>query len=204
MSRPLAALGAGLLLAALWLSYRGDPGAAPGPPARPVAEPAAEQEILASPPEASVAEPDTPAAQPQLRTGQPPSSPSADHAALEGARLREQGMRLLRDKRVDEARAAFEGAIALDPSAENHAAYGRALRDLFAMTGALYHLRAAAEAEPDNADRWIELANAYYRKPDPGEAWKAEKRAREAEPGLILRRENGKLVRAGDSGAHRP
>jgi len=102
---------------------------------------------------------------------------------------------------VREALASLKDAVRTDPSPENHAAYGRLLRDLTAMDDALYQLRAAAEKDPGNADRWIELANAYYLKPDPGLAWNAEKRAKQAEPGLQLRRRGGKVERASDSAA---
>ncbi|HYB98310.1 MAG TPA: hypothetical protein VEC57_04170 [Candidatus Limnocylindrales bacterium] len=131
----------------------------------------------------------------------PVPAPGSPEAAAEGARLREEGLRLRARIKVEEALAVLKQAVAVDPSAENHAAYGRLLRDLTVIDKALYHLRAAAEADPRNADRWIELANAYYLKPDPGLAWQAEKRAREAEPGLQLRRTRGQLERADDSTA---
>jgi hypothetical protein len=76
---------------------------------------------------------------------------------------------------------------------------------LTALDEAAIHLRAAAELDPMNADRWIALANLYYRKVDLGEAWKAEKRAREAEPGLELARdENGMRIRKGDKAPREP
>ncbi len=82
---------------------------------------------------------------------------------------------------------------------------GGLLYRLTAFDEAAIHLRAAAELEPGNADRWIALANVYYRKVDPGEAWKAEKRAREAEPGIELGRDNeGMRMRKGATAPHYP
>ena len=52
---------------------------------------------------------------------------------------------------------------------------------------------------------FIILANVYYRKVDPGAAWKAEKRARAAEPGLELGRDAaGMRVRKGDTVPRNP
>jgi tetratricopeptide (TPR) repeat protein len=93
----------------------------------------------------------------------------------------------------------FREAVRAAPTAENHGDLGRLLYRLTALDEAAIHLRAAAELEPTNADRWIALANLYYRKVNPGEAWKAEERARQAEPGLELGRDaHGMRVRKRD------
>lgn len=116
----------------------------------------------------------------------------------DGVRLREEYERLMAEKRVPEAIEALRRATEADPSASNHGELGSLLYTLTAFDEAARHLRAAAELEPGNADRWIALANAYYRKVDPGEAWAAERRAREAEPGLVLGRDaDGMRIRAG-------
>lgn len=121
---------------------------------------------------------------------------------LRAAGLRARADALLKDAKIPEAVDAFDAAIEADPSsARNHGDLGRLLRDLTAIDRALYHLRRAAELDPGNADRWIELANAYYLKPSPGDAWKAEKRARQADPNLKLRRGRGGLLERADDTA---
>jgi len=127
-----------------------------------------------------------------------PPPPAADPARAE--QLRTKAEAALKKGELEEALEAFEKAVEADPfSASNHGDYGRLLRDLTAIDKALYHLRQAAELDPGNPDRWIDLANAYYLKPDPGKAWAAEKRAREAGPNLKLRRDRrGLLERADD------
>ncbi|MBI5505517.1 MAG: hypothetical protein HY899_12000 [Deltaproteobacteria bacterium] len=148
------------------------------------------------------AAPAPPAVQPAVP--QPPT-PAAARAAdpARAAELRAQADALLKDAKILEAIDAFEKALEADPSsARNHGDYGRLLRDLTAIDKALLHLRHAADLDPGSADRWIELANAYYLKTDPGKAWEAEKRARAAEPGLRLRRSpRGLLERADDKAA---
>jgi len=117
-------------------------------------------------------------------------------APTDGAALREEADRLIREGEVREGLDVFREAVEADPSAKNHGDLGEILYRLSALDEAGVHLRAAAELDPGNADRWIALANLYYRKVDLGEAWKAEKRAREAEPGLELGRDaDGMRVR---------
>lgn len=104
-----------------------------------------------------------------------------------------------------EAVEAFREVVAAEPTARNHGDFGGLLYRLTAFDEAAIHLRAAAELDPGNADRWIALANVYYRKVNPGEAWKAERRAREAEPGLELGRDaDGMRVRKGEATARQP
>jgi tetratricopeptide (TPR) repeat protein len=121
---------------------------------------------------------------------------AAPTSAADGVALRAEADRLIAAGKVMEGIAVFRKAVAAAPTAENHGDLGSLLYRLTAFDEAAVNLRAAAERDPGNADRWIALANAYYRKVDPGEAWKAEKRAREAEPGLVLGRDaDGMRVR---------
>jgi tetratricopeptide (TPR) repeat protein len=157
-------------------------------------------------------EPVPPAA--KALTPAPPSTPprgdarqanTREPAAADGEALREEADRLIGEGKVVEGLDVFRKAVEADPSAKNHGDLGRILYRLMAFDEAAVHLRAAAELDPGNADRWIALANLYYRKVDLGEAWKAEKRAREAEPGLELGRDSeGMRVRKGDSAPPTP
>lgn len=117
------------------------------------------------------------------------SAPPAPAVATDGAALRAEADRLIAEGRVTEGIEVFRKAVEAAPTAANHGDLGSLLYRLTAFDEAALHLRAAAELDPGNADRWIALANVYYRKTNPGEAWKAEKRAREAEPGLQLGRD---------------
>ncbi len=108
---------------------------------------------------------------------------------VDGAALRTEADRLIAEGKVAEAIEVFRQAVEAAPTAKNHGDLGTLLYRLTAFDEAALHLRAAADLDPGNADRWIALANVYYRKVNPGEAWKAEKRAREAEPGLELGRD---------------
>lgn len=110
-------------------------------------------------------------------------------AAADGAALRAEADRLIAAGKVIEGIDVFRKVVEAAPTAKNHGDLGSLLYRLTAFDESARHLRAAAELDPGNADRWIALANAYYRKVDPGAAWKAEKRAREAEPGLELGRD---------------
>ena len=128
----------------------------------------------------------------------------ATPAASPGSVRREDADRLLAEGKIMEAVEAYRAVVAAEPTAKNHGDFGSLLYRLAAFDEAAIHLRAAAELEPGDADRWIALANVYYRKVNPGEAWKAERRAREAEPGLELGRDaEGMRIRK-DATAHRP
>jgi Flp pilus assembly protein TadD len=150
--------------------------------------------------------PDSP---PQAPRPASPSAPAVDREAtgpaVDGKALRAEADRLLAEGRVMPGIEKLREATAADPTAKNHGDLGDLLGRLTAMDEALVHLRQAAELDPDNADRWIALANAYYRAVNPGEAWIAEKRAKEAEPGLVLGRDkSGRRVRQGDSEPRKP
>lgn len=133
-------------------------------------------------------------------SGPAPAPAPAPGAAGEG--LREKADRLIAEGKVREGLDAMRKAVEADPSARNHGDLGALLDRLTVFDEAVRNLKRAAELDHDNADRWIALANAYYRKVEPGEAWKAERRAREAEPGLVLGRDsNGMRIRRSDSAA---
>ena len=134
----------------------------------------------------------------------PPDAP-VEPAPADGVALRDEADRLIREGKVVEGLDVFRKAVEAEPTAKNHGDLGNLLYRLTALDEAATHLRAAAELDPGNADRWIALANVYYRKIDLGEAWKAEKRAREAEPGLVLDRDGaGMRIRKGDKAPRQP
>ncbi len=142
------------------------------------------------------------------RTAQAPAAPAAAAPPADGIALRKQADELRAAGRIPEAIVALKAATRADPSARNHGDLGEMLASVLAMDEALVHLRKAADLDPGNADRWITLANAYYRKMDPGKAWAAEKRAKQADPGLELGFDAGgrrvrKPAAAGDSPAQR-
>lgn len=215
MSRPLALL---LVLAAsaaagLLLFFPGQaPRVAPPPDsAAPAAEscdttdscsalPAAGASGEAARPATELPPASTPASTPADKAGPPAAVTQA-----EAVKLRDEADRLLAEGELRQGLELLRKATAADPSARNHGDLGALLEKLTDQTMALVHLRAAAELDPHNADRWIALANAYYRATDPGEAWKAERRAIEAEPGLELGRNSlGQRVRKGDSEPRKP
>ncbi len=148
--------------------------------------------------------PAAPAA-PASRVPAPVATRTAAAPPVDGAALRDEARRLIAHGKIVEGIEVFRKAVEAAPTAEHHGELGGLLYRLTAFDEAVLHLRAAAELEPGNADRWIALANAYYRKVDPGEAWKAEKRARDAEPGLVLGRDaSGMRVRKPAAAPHEP
>ncbi|MCC6765517.1 MAG: tetratricopeptide repeat protein [Deltaproteobacteria bacterium] len=168
------------------------------------AAPARPAPTAAASPTTAVAPAASPNAPPAARATPPPRG-SAPPAPTAGAVRREDADRLLAEGKVMEAVEAFREVVAAEPTARNHGDFGGLLYRLTAFDEAAIHLRAAAELDPGNADRWIALANVYYRKVNPGEAWKAERRAREAEPGLELGRDaDGMRVRKGEATARQP
>src|SRR5262249_43173269 len=107
--------------------------------------------------------------------------------------------------KIEEGLDVLRKAVEAAPTAKNHGDLGALLYRLTAFDESATHLRAAAELDPGNADRWLALANVYYRKVNPGEAWKAEARARQAEPGLELGRDaEGMRVRKGETAPRNP
>lgn len=170
-------------------------------------EPAAEPEKAT----ASQAAPDPGHAATDVSSRAPAREPVAEEAGGEApaelatrtdeepAALRTRARSLLATGQLLEGVQLLEKAVELDPTADAHGELGRLLRHASAVDRSLYHLRRAAELEPDDADRWIELADAYYRKPDPGAAWAAEREAKRLEPALALDRSAGGVRRRDDS-----
>lgn len=92
--------------------------------------------------------------------------------------------------------ALLRAAVERAPSVETHAALGGLYFELGATRAAEKNLRAAAEGDPGNADRWIALANALALAPDPMAAAGALEQARAAEPALRVTRDaSGWIVR---------
>jgi hypothetical protein len=187
------------------------PGLPPSAAERDNAGSTTQRQLPPQPPDESASPPPVeaapPAAAPTTGGTRPPEPviPPAPRPAADGKALRAEADRLLAEGRVHEGIEAMRQAAAADPTAKNHGDLGDLLARLTVMDEALVHLRQAADLDPGNADRWIALANAYYRAVNPGEAWKAEKRAKEAEPGLVLGRDkNGRRVRQGDSAPRKP
>lgn len=144
---------------------------------------------------------------PSAAAARPPAAPAPPDAAA----LRARADELLAAGQVLEAIAALRAATEADPSAKNHGDLGNLLVKTLALDQGLVHLRKAAELDPKNPDRWLTLANAYYRKVDLGKAWDAEKKAKAADPSLVLEFDaGGRRVRKpapaspGDSPAGKP
>jgi len=217
--RPLALLAAGALLAAL--AYLGGPGSnthvpqaddsgqqtqsqrQDSPDARPAddvagaAREATAEPRLAALPSAAVPHATSPeAAADQGRAPQAASSP--DEAERMGKELLATGRNRLADGDLAGGLEAFESAVAFYPSAETHGALGWLYFKMHVGGRANVHLRSAAMLDPDNADRWIDLANAEIQRSEVGEAWKAIDRAREAEPGIRLERDEDGYFQRGD------
>jgi tetratricopeptide (TPR) repeat protein len=188
---------AAILLAAVFLP-RAQQRVRPSVPACP--DPAGCQAAAPAP----VAATGLPAATPHVRVATTTAQASPAVAA-DGTALRAEADRLIAAGKVVEGIEVFRKAVEAAPTAQNHGDLGSLLYRLTAFEDAARHLRAAADLDPGNADRWIALANAYYRKVDPGQAWQAEARAREAEPGLALGRDAaGMRVRKGDTAPREP
>jgi Tfp pilus assembly protein PilF len=176
-------LAAGAALGAWWLG--GDTVAPP----RPVQRAAVERTVDPRPDVAP--EPEPPAAQPA------PAAPVVTpEARREAAALLASAAEARAGGDLRAAVGQLQAAVERAPSVETHAALGALYLEMGVTSAADTQLRAAAEGDPGNADRWIALANAYYLKPDPGAAADALSRAREVEPGLrVTRNADGWLVR---------
>lgn len=154
-------------------------------------------------PPVAVATPEPPPADRDRPVVQPPTPPPGEAVPSRSAdELRDEAHRLLGEGNVAEGLEALKKAVEQDPSARNQGELGDLFVRLTAIDTGIRYLKGAAQLEPGNADRWIALANAYYLKPNPGEAWEAERKAREVEPGLQLGRDDrGLRIRRGDSAA---
>lgn len=97
-------------------------------------------------------------------------------------RLR-QGDALVRQGRLEEARAAYEAALALDPDfAMAHRNLGQTLLALEDLPGALSHLERAAELTPDDGVIFGSLAQACWRLGDEARAQSAAAEAERKAP----------------------
>lgn len=131
------------------------------------------------------------------RSARPPLAPPPDTMA------RTTAAALLAD--ADAARrrgdlratlALLQDAVTRAPTVETHATLGALYLEVGAARHAETELRAAAEGDPGNADRWIALANALALRPDPLAAAEALEHARAAEPDLRVTRDpTGRLAR---------
>jgi Flp pilus assembly protein TadD len=114
--------------------------------------------------------------------------------------LIERGRAALADGDFQAGFEAYRRALEYAPTAETHGLVG----DLYLRAGvsskAAFHLGRAAELEPDNADRWLALANVHILKTDLGAAWKAIDRAKEVEPGITVDRDKNNFVVRGHAG----
>lgn len=127
-----------------------------------------------------------------------PSRPPPPLGTLPDAGARAAATALLADSAAARRRgdlratlALLQAAVERTPAVETHAALGALYLELAVPRAAETNLRAAAEGDPGNADRWIALANALALKPDPLAAAGALEHARAAEPGLRVTRDPG-------------
>lgn len=122
--------------------------------------------------------PDTPAA---------PAQPM-DPVAFGLSRLA-VGRELLEAGDLEAGYLAYRDAVELYPSAETHRALGGLYFRIAARDKAYIQLRKAAELDPYNADLWLDLANAEHMRTAVGQEWKAVQRARDADPDLVIARD---------------
>lgn len=201
MNRPAAILVLALSVAAGFLLLREDRTSPPSGSGASTIATRPQPPVAVATPEPPPADRDRSVEQsPTLSPGEDAQPPGQAVPSRSANELRDEAHRLLGEGNVAEALEAMTQAVEQDPSARNQGELGDLLVRLTAIDKGIRYLRTAAELEPANADRWIALANAYYLEPNPGEAWKAERRAREAEPGLQLGRDaHGLRIRRGDS-----
>jgi Flp pilus assembly protein TadD len=108
--------------------------------------------------------------------------------------LIERGRAALADGDFQAGVDSYRRALEYTPTAETHGLVGDLYLRAAATSEAAFHLRRAADLEPNNADRWLALANVYILKTDMGAAWKAIDRAKEVEPGITVERDRNNLV----------
>lgn len=144
-------------------------------------------------------DPVSPSTSPRAAEGQsaerPPSTASPEASAV-AATLLADAASARRQGDLRTTLALLRTAVERAPSVETHAALGGLYFELGAARAATKSLRAAAEGDPENADRWIALANALALAPDPMAAARALAQARAAEPALRVTRDaGGSIVR---------
>ena len=135
---------------------------------------------------------------PAGRPSQPPPALGAlsDAGARSAAVLLADASEARRQGDLRATLALLQAAVERAPTIETHAALGTLYLELGAARRAESNLRAAAEGDPGNADRWVALANALALKPDPFAAAAALERAQGAEPGVRIARDaGGRLAR---------
>lgn len=108
--------------------------------------------------------------------------------------LVEQGRAALAMGHLKKGFEAYRRAADYDPSAETHGLVGDLYLRMAVRSEAEFHLRRAADLEPENPDRWLALANAYFLKSDLGAAWKAIDRAKQADPTITIERDENNFV----------
>jgi Flp pilus assembly protein TadD len=114
--------------------------------------------------------------------------------------LIDRGRAALADGDLQGGFEAYRRALEYTPTAETHGLVGDLYLRAAATSEAAFHLRRAADLDPDNADRWLALANVYILKTDLGAAWKAIERAKEVEPGITVERDRNNFVVRGHAG----
>lgn len=163
---------------------------APPRPATPVAESCGAGDQCGSPAavEGAGSSPTAPATPPPTARQAPTPAAPAPEPARDAEAMRAEAERLMAEGKVAQGIDLFRKAVLASPSPRNCGDFGALMLKLTNFDEAIPNLRRAAEMDPGNPDRWINLANAFYLKADPGKAWAAERKAREARPGLKLRR----------------
>ncbi|HET9062332.1 MAG TPA: hypothetical protein VFO62_03495 [Candidatus Binatia bacterium] len=114
--------------------------------------------------------------------------------------LIDRGRAALANGDLQDGFEAYRRALEYTPTAETHGLVGDLYLRAAATSEAAFHLRRAADLDPDNADRWLALANVYMLKTDLGAAWKAIERAKEVEPGITVERDRNNFVVRGHAG----
>lgn len=117
------------------------------------------------------------------RASRPPSTRSLRETGLGQLALARD---LLAAGEYESAIETYRRAAELYPSAQTHAALGGLYFKLAARSLAYVEFRKAVELDPDNADLWIDLANAEHLRTAIGHSWHAIKKARDAEPGIRI------------------
>jgi len=114
--------------------------------------------------------------------------------------LVEQGRAAIADGDLKKGFESYRRAVEYNPTAETHGLVGDLYLRMAVRSEASFHLRRAAELEPENPDRWIALANAYFLSIDPIAAAKALDRAKQLDPTIVIERDDNNFVVRGHTG----
>ena len=139
-----------------------------------------------------------PTPEPDPPTREAAAEPAAGELATMADELVASGYDKLASGDLEGSLIAFTSAVELYPSAKTHGALGWLYYRMNVTSQMHVELGKAAELDPFNADRWIALANAQFKRTRHGEAWKALERAREVEPGIDIDRGADGIYRRGD------